>query len=354
MTSGLQFGFKKKMSTSLCTGTVKNIVSHYMFCGSSVFACFLNASKAFDLVNHGILFKRLLDRDMPHPLVRFLLSWYQSQFMSVRWGDCLSAPFSVSNGVRQGGILSPILFTIYLDDLLTDLSNLRVGCFWGSMFAGALCYADDLVLLAPSPSALRIMLRFCESFALERGLHFNASKTQLIRFSSSPSSACAARFHLCGSELPFLDSVVHLGHLISYNLDDSPDVNSKLRDMIRKANCLLASFPGIGPAILSRLFQSYCLVRVSGPCLLLLYAILRWHLTKFCVRSGACIIVVTQQLYILLRIYLVSSMLCSTDVILCVLLLRNVLPLWFVLFSVTLLLFRTLSVVIIPCMAHPT
>ena len=125
MTSGLQFEFK--MSTSLCTGTVKNIVSHYRFRGSSVFACFLDASKAFDLVNHGILFKRLLDKHMPHPLVHFLLSWYQSQFMSVRWGDCLSAPFSVSNGVRQGGILSPILFTIYLDDLLTGLSNLGVG-----------------------------------------------------------------------------------------------------------------------------------------------------------------------------------------------------------------------------------
>ena len=273
VTSGLQFGFKKRMSTSLCTGTVKNIVSHYRFRGSSVFTCFLDASKAFDLVN---LFKRLLDKHMPHPLVRFLLSWYQSQFMSVRWGDSLSAPFSVSNGVRQGGVLSPILFTIYLDDLLTGLSNLGVGCFWGSIFAGALCYADDLVLLAPSPSALRIMLRFCESFALERGLHFNASKTQLIRFSSSPSSACAARFHLSGSELPLLDSVVHLGHLLSYNLDDLPDVNSKLRDMIRKANCLFASFSGVGPAILSRLFQSYCL-SLYGSCL--------WSLSSPAIRN---------------------------------------------------------------------
>ena len=110
------------------------------------------------------------------------------------------------------------------------------------------------------------MLQCCESFALERGLCFNASKTQLIRFSFSLSSACAARFHLCGYELPFLDSVVHLGHLLSHNLCDTPDVNSKLRDMIRKANCLFASFPGVGPSILSRLFQSYCL-SLYGSCL---------------------------------------------------------------------------------------
>ncbi len=161
---------------------------------------------------------RLLDRDLPGYITRFLLSWYKNQSMSVKWGETLSAPFSVSNGVCQGGVLSPILFTMYIDDLLVDLSNLGVGCFWGSLFAGALCYADDLVLLAPSPSALRMMLRCCEDFALKRGLRFNASKTQLIRFSSSPSSSCAARFHLCGCELPSLSLSLILGTFCSTTL----------------------------------------------------------------------------------------------------------------------------------------
>ena len=74
--------------------------------------------------------------------------------MSIRWGALVSNSFSVANGVRQGGVLSPILFTLYIDDLLLDLKILGVGCFWNSFFAGALCYADDLTLLAHSPSAL--------------------------------------------------------------------------------------------------------------------------------------------------------------------------------------------------------
>ena len=152
--------------------------------------------------------------------------------------------------------ISPIPITIYVDDLLEDLSKLGVGCNWDSLFSGSVCYADHLVLLAPSPSALRIMQ---EDFAINRSLRFNPSKTQLIRFSRSPSSSCSAWIYFCGQLLPFIDTVSHLSHLLHYDLNDTEDVISKLHDVIRKANCLLATFPRVGPFILTRLFQSYCL-----------------------------------------------------------------------------------------------
>ena len=103
--------------------------------------------------------------------------------MEVSWNKSLSVPFNVSNGVRQGGVLSPILFSVYLDDLLKKLSDSGVGCYWGHLFAGAVCYADDIVLLAPCPSALRIFLNICSTFADTHGLSFNANKTQLVCFS---------------------------------------------------------------------------------------------------------------------------------------------------------------------------
>ena len=78
--------------------------------------------------------------------------------MRVRWNKLLSDSFSVSNGVRKGGVHSPILFSVYLDGLLQKLADSGVGCHWGHLFAGAVCYADDIVLLAPCPSALRILL----------------------------------------------------------------------------------------------------------------------------------------------------------------------------------------------------
>ena len=95
--------------------------------GSPVFACFLDASKAFDLVNHKILFSRLIEKGFPAHLTRFLLSWYKDQRMCVRWENSLSDCFSITNGVWQGGVLSPILFTLYMDDLLKELECLGVG-----------------------------------------------------------------------------------------------------------------------------------------------------------------------------------------------------------------------------------
>ena len=57
-------------------------------------------------------------------------------------------------------MLSPVMFSVYLDDLVEYLANSGVGCHCGCLFAGAVAYADDIVLLAPCPSALRIMLQF--------------------------------------------------------------------------------------------------------------------------------------------------------------------------------------------------
>ena len=106
-TTSLQFVFKPDSSTSLCIAAIKNIIARYLQNGSPVLGCVLDASKAFVLVDHDILFEALMKRGLPLAIIRFLLSWYTTQCMRVRWKSFLSEPFCVSNGVRQGSVLSP-------------------------------------------------------------------------------------------------------------------------------------------------------------------------------------------------------------------------------------------------------
>ena len=256
--SDLQFGFKAGYSTDLCTGTLKCVVSRYINKGSSVFGCLLDASKAFDRVDHAILFRKLLARKLPRPIVRFLLHWYASQKAFVSWNSVNSIGFSVSNGVRQGGVLSPILFAVYMDELLIRLSNAGVGCYINHFFTGSLCYADDLVLLAPSPSALRSLLQLCEVFAAEHGIFFNAAKTQLICFRTTKQLSLVPKISFCGQDLKFTDHVIHLGHHLQYNLDDSEDIESSISDLCRKANYLLTTFSSCDPIVKTYLLNVHC------------------------------------------------------------------------------------------------
>jgi len=77
------------------------------------------------------------------------------------WGGAMTDYFTALNGVKQGTVLSPFLYYVYVDDVLLILSKASVGCFIGLHFVGAIVYADDLVLLAPTASAMRKLLAMC-------------------------------------------------------------------------------------------------------------------------------------------------------------------------------------------------
>ena len=93
-----QFGFKNKHSTDFCIYTVKSVSKYYTQHHSPVYTCFLDASKAFDKINHFKLFRKLLDRKTPIVIVRISLFWYSKQTVCVKWGRCISDYFSISNG----------------------------------------------------------------------------------------------------------------------------------------------------------------------------------------------------------------------------------------------------------------
>ena len=92
-----------------------------------------------------------------------------------------------SNGVKQGGVLSPILFGMYMDVLFEALSTYQAGCRIGQQFMGAFGYADDVILIAPTKRSMNVLLDICTDFSGDFQVKFNPHKRKLIAY---PKSNC--------------------------------------------------------------------------------------------------------------------------------------------------------------------
>ena len=180
-TSGMQFAYKRHHSTNMCTTMIKEIASYYNSRHTDVFLCTLDASKAFDRVHLGKLFALLHNRGLPPVANRLLLDMYTRQRMCTTWNGVKSEFFSTENGVKQGGILSPILFCVYIDELLNRLLSSGIGCHMGHLSYACFGYADDVNLLAPSVGALQDLITICENFAKEYHVIFNEKKCFCMR-----------------------------------------------------------------------------------------------------------------------------------------------------------------------------
>ena len=168
-TTDNQFGFKAVHSTDQCTFLLKQTVSYFVTHGSSVHAVFLDASKAFDRVLHMKLFEKLIQRKVSMCFVRLLKHWYKEQTMQIKRGKHLSELLHVSNGVRQGEVLSPYLFAVYLDYLSNELNNIKAGCYIGEVLLNHLMFADDICVFCSSVCWLqRILLGLCQAYAENR------------------------------------------------------------------------------------------------------------------------------------------------------------------------------------------
>ena len=99
-----------------------------------------------------------------------------------KWDEVLSDAFLVTSGVKQGGVLSPRLFTVYIGDLVDRLKRAGIGCHIARLFVGAILFADDLCLIAPTRSALQKMLNICRDFFSELCLTFNPKKSKSLFF----------------------------------------------------------------------------------------------------------------------------------------------------------------------------
>ena len=263
-TDELQFGFQANSSTSMCTWAIHTVIDYYNRHGRPVYACSMDLSKAFDLVAWCKLFPELQARGISPLILRCLINIYSKQMCNVRWGNKVSQSFYVCNGVRQGAVSSPILFCVYINNLIVKLRNSTVGCQLNGIYLGIWVYADDIVLLSPSREGLQFMTSLCENYATEHHLKFSTnenvakSKTKCIVFSNpvvNTDNICPIMLN--NMPLPYVKELKHLGNILESNNSMSMDCRYKCAKFISKVHSLNQEFHYADPYTILKLYNIY-------------------------------------------------------------------------------------------------
>ena len=265
-----QFGFKKQHGTDTCIYVMKEIINRYQRLGSSVYLCFLDASNAFDRINHDTLFKKLVNRNVPAYIVRLLVFWYSHQQMFVKWGNVTSSVFTVSNGVRQGGVLSPYLFNVYMDGLSTTLNTCQTGFYSGVSKVNHLMYADDLVLLSPCTVGLSRLLKCCDDYAVSHDIVYNVSKSCVL-ICSPNKTVTDPVFYIQNNIIERKTKAKYLGHIISDDMSDDADVFRQVKCLYIRGNIISRKFANCSINVKLVVFKTYCsclyTAQLWGTCL---------------------------------------------------------------------------------------
>ena len=181
-----QTAFQKGLSCADPTEVVQEAVRDYIQDGSTVYQCFYDLEKAFDSVEFCVLLHHLYESGINGKAWRVIRSLYSDPTAQVRVGNKLSQVIKLKRGIRQGSVLSPMLFLLVMDSLLITLANAEAGVSIKEIYTGSLCHADDLRSIAPNLSSLEKQVDIIQSFTHAHSLTLNLDKLDLLAMSRSP------------------------------------------------------------------------------------------------------------------------------------------------------------------------
>ena len=221
-----QNGFRPDRSCLDHVFSLTTIIKNSIYRKRDVFALFIDFKKAFDLINRELLMAKMKLIGITGKLYFAIKSMLTSTQSCVKINNQFSDYFSVDNGVRQGDPISATLFAIYINDLIIEINEFKLGIDFGDHNIAALLYADDLVLFRHSESKLQKLINIVYKWTLRWRIIINKDKSKIMHFRKKLKSPTEFKFQLGSDELKLVKSYKYLGITLDYclNFNENLDI----------------------------------------------------------------------------------------------------------------------------------
>ena len=233
-----QIGFRKGYQTSDHVFTLRAIIENtFVNSKSPIFLCFVDFRKAFDSVDHKLLLQKLVTYGIKGSFLKIIASLYEKVKSCVRGNNSLTDMFSCNRGVRQGCLLSPVLFALYLNELNDHIKAFSQGILVDNLYVHSLLYADDLVLIAKDEKDLQSQLDALDSFSKSLKMEVNLDKTKVMILRKNKRKTQAKNsviWKIGRKEIAECDSYKYLGVTLKSNGSFSEHVD-KIKEKAQKS-----------------------------------------------------------------------------------------------------------------------
>ena len=174
----------------------------------------------------------------------------------MKWDGYTGNWFAITAGVRQGGVLSPNFYNIYVDGLIDLLRSSGVGCYVQNLFAAAILYADDICILAPSLKGLQRLLNICSAYCAQWDICLNSKKTKNMFFGKKTDFSFKPTLN--GSQISFEDEWKYLGVVLKSGTRFGCSIIERVKSFYKSLNSILRVEGRSNDMVMLRLIEAHC------------------------------------------------------------------------------------------------
>ena len=213
-----QFGFKPLHSTVDAIFALQTIVNNYLSNKTRLYCCFVDFKRAFDTVDRVKMWQKISKLGIRGKALKIIQSLYSNVKSSVLLNGKLSDFFDNNIGVLQGEIISPLLFSLYVNDCEVDFISSGIAPIeLQELSLFLLMYADDMVVFSESASGLQFLLNSLVMYTDKWSLSVNVNKTKCMVFRNGGVLRAEDEWFYMNEKIEVVDKFCYLSLLLNYN-----------------------------------------------------------------------------------------------------------------------------------------